>query len=683
MVEFEGATREVFWNVPFIGELILYSLAALVIATFAYGLYRVVRRCLAGHDGEQGSFRPIFRRLGRAIWAVGSDYSIFRTDPLAGIMHLLIFWGMVVLFLGTVTIVVDYDILRPINPKLQFWHGPVYLWYSLALDALGASLILGLGLALIRRYLLRPAKLKTKEWDWLFPSWLLVIAVTGFFVEGSRIIYQEEPWRLWSPVGLGFGYFLQDLGLEGEALRLFHSALWWFHALLVLGWIAWIPFYPKVMHIFSAAISIYFERREPSGVLKKLDVEGAFERGETLGVVRLEDLSWRELLDLYSCTECGRCTANCPANLAGKGLFPMAIVDDLRDYSLGYGPEVEEPGEDGQEPVGADLVGQVVAPERLWECTTCGACVAACPVAISPLSKILELRRGEVMMKDRYPEGFVELFKGLERRANPWGLPGSARLDWTKGLDIKLLANKPDADYLFFVGCAGAFEPRNQKIAQSLVKVLQHAGVSFAILGEEESCTGDPARRIGHEYIFQLLAQQLIETLNNYKVKRIITICPHCYNTLKHEYPQFGGNYEVFHHTQFIARLIREGRLKLEKELKLRAAYHDSCYLGRHNRIYKEPRSILRELPGVRLVELKERMSQATCCGGGGGLMWLEEPQGKRVNELRVSQVMAASPEVLVSACPFCMTMFEDGLAAKGASFVARDIVELVAEALG
>jgi Fe-S oxidoreductase/nitrate reductase gamma subunit len=679
----EEATREIFWNVPFAGEIVFYFLAAISIAVFAYGLYRVVRRCLAGHDGEQGSFRPILRRLGRSVWTSVTDWTIFRSDPLAGIMHLLIFWGMVILFLGTVTIVVDYDILRPINPKLQFWHGPVYLWYSLVLDALGALLILGLALALFRRYLLRPEKLKTKRWDWLFPTWLLVIAVTGFFVEGSRIVYQEEPWRLWSPVGLGFGYFLQDLGLRGEGLKLFHAALWWLHAPLVLGWIAWIPFYPKVMHIFSAAINIYFERQEPSGVLKRLDVEGAFERGETLGVVRLEDLSWRDLLDLYSCTECGRCTANCPAKMSGKGLSPMAIVDDLRDRSLGYGPEVEEPGEDGQEPVGADLVGQVIAPERLWECTTCGACVAACPVAISPLSKILELRRGEVLMKDRYPEGFVELFKGLERRANPWGLPATARADWAKGLEVKLLADHPNAEYLFFVGCAGAFEPRNQKIAQSLVKVLQHAGVSFAILGEEETCTGDPARRIGHEYIFQLLAQQLVETLNSYKVKRIITICPHCYNTLKHEFPQFGGNYEVFHHTQFIARLLREGRLKLKRELSLRAAYHDSCYLGRHNDIYNEPRTILKGLPGVRLVELKARLDRATCCGGGGGLLWLEEPQGKRVNELRISQVMRVNPDVLVSACPFCMTMFEDGIAAKGASFVARDLAELVAEALG
>lgn len=668
----EQATREVYWNIPFVGEPVFYFLAAVATALFIWGFYRVFRRVLQGHDGEAGSWKPFFKRLFRAIWAIGSNWTIFRTDPYAGFMHLLIFWGMVILFLGTVTITVDYDILRPINPRLQFWHGPVYLWYSLVLDALGALLIIGTVLALIRRYALRPAKLKTKRWDWLFPTWLLLIAITGFFGEGARLAALQPEWRAWSPVGLGFGYFLQDLGLEA-GLRAFHHAIWWTHALLALGWIAWVPFYPKVLHIISAMVNLYFQREEPTGVLNKLDVEGAFERGETLGAVKLKDFSWRDLLDLYSCTECGRCTANCPANMSGKGLSPMLIVDDLRDHALARRSNGDE-----------ELVGSVIEGEHLWECTTCGACVHSCPVAISPLGKIMELRRGEVLMQDRYPEGFIEVFKGLERRANPWGLPGTSRADWAKGLNVKLMADDPDVEYLFFVGCAAAFEPRSQRIAQAMVKVLNHAGVSFAILSEEESCTGDPARRIGHEYVFQLLAEQLIETFKNYNVKKIITICPHCYNIFKHEYPQFGGHYEVIHHTELIARLIREGRLKFKKELNLRVAYHDSCYLGRHNRIYEPPRFILKSLPGVKPVEIRGyHHERATCCGGGGGLLWLEEPPGKRVNELRLSQAMRVNPEVLATACPFCMTMFEDAIAAKEAPFSDKDIAELVAEALG
>jgi len=669
----DWATREVYWNVPFAGEVVFYLLTAVALALFSWGSYRVARRCLRGRDGEAGSWRPLFRRLGRSLWAVGSDWTVFRTDPYAGFMHLLTFWGMVILFLGTVTITVDYDILRPIDPGLQFWHGPVYLWYSLVLDALGALLLIGASLALVRRYLIRPAKLKTKKWDWLFPAWLLVIALTGFLAEGSRLAYHDPEWRLWSPVGLGFGYFLQDFGLEPASLKAFHRAIWWTHALLALSWIAWVPFYPKVLHIFSAAVNLYFQREGPSGILEGLDVEGAFERGETLGAVRIEDFSWRELLDLYSCTECGRCTHRCPANMSGKGLSPMLIVEELRDHSLRHAK-----GD------GGELVGEVIEQEHLWECTTCGACVAACPVAISPLSKILELRRGEVLMQDRYPEGLIEVFKGLERRANPWGLPASSRADWAKDLDVKLMAEDPSSvEYLLFVGCAAAFEPRNQRIAQSLVKILNYAGVSFAVLGEEETCTGDPARRIGHEYIFQLLAGQLIETLNGYNVERIITICPHCYNTLRHEYPQLGGNYEVVHHTQLLARLIREGRLKFGKELNITAAYHDPCYLGRHNRLYEPPRSILRCLPGIRLVEMGEHHARATCCGGGGGLLWLEEPPGERVNELRVAQAMRVNPDLLVTACPFCMTMLEDAIAAKEAEFADKDIAELVAEALG
>ena len=670
-------TREVYWGIPFSGEVVFYLLTAVTLAIFGYGIYRVARRCLRGHDGEAGSWRPLFRRLGRSLWAIGSEWTVFRADPYAGFMHLLIFWGMVVLFLGTVTITVDYDILRPINPGLQFWHGPVYLWYSLVLDVLGALLIIGTSLALVRRYLIRPAKLKPRGWDWLFPTWLLVIAITGFFAEGARLIYHDPEWRLWSPVGLGFGYLLRDLGLEGPALHQFHPWIWWLHALLALGWIAWVPFYPKVLHIFSAAVNLYFQREGPSGVLEKLDVEGAFERGETLGAVRIEDLSWRDLLDLYSCTECGRCTSRCPANMSGKGLSPMFVVDDLRDYSLAH--EFKENGADAE----GGLVGDVIDPEHLWECTTCGACVAACPVAISPLSKILELRRGEVLMADRYPEGFIEVFKGLERRANPWGLPATSRADWAKDLEVKLMAEDPSVEYLLFAGCAVAFEPRNQRIARSLVKILNHAGVGFAILGEEETCTGDPARRIGHEYIFEILAEQLIETFNSHNVRKIITICPHCYNTFKHEYPQFGGDYEVIHYTQLIARLIREGRLKFTQRLNITAAYHDPCYLGRHNRIYEPPRSILKSLPGIKLVEIREHHVRATCCGAGGGLCWLEEPQDKRVNELRVTQVMAVNPDVLATACPFCMMMLEDGIAAKEAEFSDKDIAELVAEALG
>jgi len=686
-LQLQGATREVFWNIPLAGEVVFYSLAAVALAAFGYGIYRMVRRCLEGHDGEAGSWRPLLRRLSRALLAVGTNWTVLRGDPLAGFMHLLIFWGMVVLFLGTVTITVDYDILRPISPKLQFWHGPVYLWYSLVLDALGALLIVGCGLALIRRYLLRPEKLRSRgrnsPYAWLLPAWLLVIALTGFLAEGARLaaLRPQPEWGSWSPVGAGFARALGGLG-EGALLR-FHLAAWWAHALAALAWIAWLPFYPKAIHIFSAAVNLYLQREGPSGVLDLLDVEGAFERGEPLGAVHIGDFSWRELLDLYSCTECGRCTENCPASMAGKGLSPMLIVGSLRDWSLrrAGGGARGDGNSDGSE----KLVGEAIDPGHLWECTTCGGCVAACPVAISPMKKVLELRRGEVLMEDRYPEGFIEVFKGLERRANPWGLPASGRADWAKDLDVKLMAEDPGVEWLLFVGCAASFEPRNQRIARSMVKVLNHAGVSFAILGEEESCTGDPARRIGHEYIFQLLAKQLIETLNGYKVKKIITICPHCYNTLKHEYPKLGGHYEVVHHTELLARLIREGRLKLSKsrELEIRVAYHDSCYLGRHNGIWEPPRLILRSLPGVRPVEIKRyHHARATCCGAGGGLCWLEEPPEKRVNELRVSQAMQVKPDVLALACPFCMMMLEDGIAAKGAPFTAKDLAELVAEAL-
>ncbi len=683
------ATREVFWNISPIGELIFYGLALIAMAIFAYGISSHVRRIL---QGKRVSFtvRPLWQKLSTAIASIAVNRTIVRHDAPAGVMHLLIMWGFVVLFIGTVIVTIEYDLFQKILGREHgFWVGSFFLGYELILDILGGLFLIGLIWALVRRYGLKPPQLTWKPVDLALPLWLLLIGVTGFLVEGLRLAATASELGYdprWSPMGFLVSQWVQNFSVE--TLRGWHLALWWIHGALALGWIAYLPYAPKVMHILSAGVNLFFQEMRPRGRLEVLDVEGAFERNEVLGFQTIKDLTRKDLLDLASCTECGRCEANCPAHLSGKILSPREIIIELRDHANEELPAFGKPKEHKQ------IIGYSIKPEEIWACTTCMACVEVCPVFIDPLNKILELRRNEVMIQDKYPAGFTDVFKGMDGRGNPWDMPAAERLAWMKGLEVPLVSAmaasnpNPDFEYLFFVGCAASFDPRTQKIARSVVKILQHAGIKFAVLGEEEGCTGDPARRIGHEYIFQILAKQNIETFQNYNVKKILTICPHCFNTLKNEYPALGGHYEVVHHTELIAQLLRDGRLKLTKEIPATVTYHDSCYLGRYNRIFDAPRNILQKIPGLQLVEMERSRERGMCCGAGGGLMWLEEEPGKRVNELRVKQAQEAlartngRAKLVASACPFCMTMLEDGIKAKNVEFENKDIAELVAEAL-
>lgn len=693
-------TRKIFWNILSVSELVFYLLTIIVLVIFAYGIYRHIRRIL---QGKRVSFtvRPFMAKLLAAKASIATNRTILHHDRSAGAMHLLIMWGFIVLFIGTVIVTIEYDLFQKIlGQKHGFWVGPFFLGYELVLDTLGALFILGLSWALVRRYLIKPSQLTWKPLDLALPLWLLLIGITGFLVEGLRLAATAKELTyspIWSPVGFAVSTLVQSL--SSETLRSWHWTLWWIHGLLALGWVAYLPYAPKVMHILTAGVNLFFQEMRPRGRLELLDVEGAFERNEVLGYQTLKELTRKDFLDLASCTECGRCEADCPAHLSGKVLSPREIVLELRDHANREFPTLSLKGRGWRAAPGEgqkQIIGYSVKPEEIWACTTCMACVEACPVFIDPLGKILELRRNEVMIQDKYPEGFAAAFKGMDGRGNPWDMPASERLAWTKGLDVPVVSAlaasnpSPDFEYLFFVGCAAAFDPRTQKIARSMVKILKAAGIKFAILGEEEGCTGDPARRIGHEYIFQQLAKQNIETFKNYSVRKILTICPHCYNTLKNEYPALGGQYEMIHHTELIGKLVNEGRLKLTKEVQATISYHDSCYLGRYNRIFEAPRNILKKIPGVKLIEMERRRERGMCCGAGGGLMWLEEEPGKRINELRVKQAQEVFAKVradgqaklVASACPFCMTMLEDGIKSKNAEFENKDIAELVAEAM-
>ena len=682
-------SREVFWNISSTGELVFYLLAALSLGTFAYGIYLHGRRILNGKK-VPFSWSQAYAKLGSALADIASNRTIARRHSLAGLMHFLIMWGFVVLFVGTVIISIEYDLFQNVlGLEHGFLVGNFFLGYELLLDTLGALFIVGLGMALARRYLFKRPQLKWKPVDLIFPVWLLVLGVTGFIVEGIRLAATSGELGyapIWSPVGFG----LSNLWAASspEMLRAWHWGLWWFHGVLALGWVAYLPYAPKVMHILTAAVNLFLKDLRPRGQLARLDVEGAFEGDEVLGFQTIADLSRKDMLDLACCTECGRCEINCPAYLSGKMLSPREIVVKLRDQAN------EEIPAFGKSKERQKIMGTSIQPEEIWACTTCMACVEACPVFIDPLNKILELRRHEVMMQDKYPETFAEVFGGAQKRGNPWNQHPTVRLDWAKGLEVKTMAEVQEAgdtvDYLFWVGCSAAFDARNQKIARSVAQILNAAGICFAVLGEEETCTGDPVRRIGHEYLYQIQAKMVVEMLSNYSFGKILTLCPHCFHTFKNEYVDFGGHYEIVHHTELIKDLLDEGKLELSKSIDGVITYHDSCYLGRHNGIFDQPREVLKHIPGLEIVEMEQSRERGMCCGAGGGLMWIEEDPDKRVNERRVDQVHEAmtgkqkgKAGMVASACPFCMTMMEDGLAARKSDLQDKDIAELVAEAMG
>jgi len=628
--------------------------------------------------------RPVRRRgdLPRRVAREGAEVlgqrKLFQR-ALPGLMHALIFWGFLVLLTTIVEVIGQL-----IDPA---WEIPLVggsAWLGLVQDVFAFGVLVGLSIAVWIRVVKRPERFVGSHHLEAYRILGLIfwIVLTLFLARGARIaLGYAEPWA-WTPVSRTASEAIAALPDAWE-----RWAMWtmnWVHLALILGFLVYLG-YSKHLHIATSAINVFFASTRPRGTLTPLRIDLEAAEGDMhLGAATITDLSWKQELDLYACTECGRCQAACPAWNTGKPLSPKLLVMDLRDHLFEQGPKILEARKAGQELEPIAIVPDVIDEEVVWACTTCGACMQECPVDIEHVDTIVDLRRNLVMAESRFPTEAGTLLRNLEGAGNPWGMPQAQRADWAEGMDVRVVAEGDRApEYLYWVGCAGSFDDRAKAISRAVVKLLQRAGVSFAILGPREMCTGDPARRIGNEYLFQTMAEQNVETLQDAGVTKVIANCPHCFNTLRNEYPDYGGRFEVLHHSEVIASLVAEGRLRPTGRVDTTVAYHDPCYLGRHNDIYRDPRKALEAVPGVTTVEMPRHGERALCCGAGGARMWMEERIGKRINEERMDEAASTGADTVGVACPYCLIMLDDSARIRGEDTRVLDLAQVVARSLG
>jgi Fe-S oxidoreductase len=620
----------------------------------------------------------------------------------AGWLHFFVFWGFVILGIQIITMFTrayapDF-FLFPFTPGLL---GPVY-W--VVRDCFEVIVFVSVMILLARWLVTQPRRLfgyapaedrhrHHSHWEaYLILGCIAVITFCGLVYDGSRLLQQGVTTftgeARWEPFSYLMGGVLAAVG--GAAIVTPANDLaWWAHNIAVLVMLNFLPL-AKHFHVITSLPNVFFKKMEPLGQMSKPEYD---ENTVRYGTSRIDQFTWKQVLDMFSCTECGRCSSQCPATATGKPLAPRQLLLDLRNYLYAHQDEViakrvgvASNGTGGTElpAVGENIVGPVIEDEVLWSCNMCRACEEACPVMIEYVDKIVDMRRHLVQEEARFPEELTRVFKAMETQSNPWGVGSAKRFEWADGLDIPTVADKPDAEYLYYVGCAGAFDDRNKKTTQAFARLLKKAGVDFACLAQEEPCNGDSARRLGNEYLYQAMAQMAVETFNGYNVKKVIVNCPHCFNTIKNEFTQFGGTYEVIHAADLVKQLIAAGKLEMNAGFDKRTVYHDSCYYGRFNDVYDEPRDVL-AASGARVEEVPHRHhSFGRCCGAGGGRMWIEEPADKRVNLLRTDEALQANPEVIAVSCPFCMTMLTDGIKAKDLEERVQtlDVMEIVDRAV-
>ncbi len=670
-----------YWGIP--GYVIFWVLFAIAFGLFAQRFYFLFRLMRLGK--RENRFDRIGERIKSMLVEVVPQWCTLKTvtgKDLAGIGHALLFWCFSLFFISYIIFIGlagGFGLSRLIEGT------PFETFYFSVLDIAAALVTLTLIVAAVRRYVIRVPRLEPSAEAGIILMMvfsLMVLHVFGVgFDHASRGVHAS-----WPPLGSALAGFLSRSGLSQGTLEAGYRAVWWLHYLVILSFMVYIP-RSKHLHILASLANAFFKPLGPKVVLEPIPVEA-----ETFGASKIQDFTWKDLLDLYACAVCGRCHVNCPAQLSGKTLSPREVIHNLKDHLLEAGPgllasklagQAEESAGNGAK----SMIGDVVTEEEIWACTTCGACQEVCPVNIEHIRKIIDLRRNLVMAQSKMPESAQLMLRNMQSRGHPWAGIQSMRLrgDWTTDQELKILAEGDHAVTLFWVGCTGALVERNVATTLSMTRVLKAAGVDFAVLGDGETCCGDPARRAGYEFQFQIMAEENIEIFKSHGIKEIITTCPHCYNTIKHEYPRYGGDFKVIHYTELIADLVTQGKLKLTNKVNSKLTYHDPCYLGRYNNLYLEPRRILQAIPEARLEEMERSRDTGFCCGGGGGLMWIEEQPGTtKINQMRLQDALKTGVETVVTACPYCLQMFEDSIEHKGVkdSLKARDLVELVEAAM-
>ncbi len=698
--------------------VLMSVLIVVALAVFSRTMYGRIQLLLALEPADR--FDHIKQRLANLfVYAFGQKRLVGRkNERSSGIMHAFIFWGFCVLLIRSLMLYGE-GFQEGFQLPIFGSDNLVGYLYLIVKDIMEGIVLVMVLYAFYRRLILKPKRLHNSFEAYLVLAMIGILMVSDLLYDGARynlihlynnpegLTYLNNPSYgsefLWSPVSVAAAALVS--GLSQDASSVLMQAMFWLHICTQLTFLNILPL-GKHFHVITALPNVFFKSLDyPHEKPKLLDLEDedAWEN-ETLGLNHIYQLSWKQGLDLYTCTECGRCKDVCPAYTTDKPLSLFEFNDNLKHELLANadnivkrsrlaaqlkaGPDSEQAEKLKEQISGLNsekqLVGDVIAEDTLWACTTCRACEEVCPVTIEHVPRIIAMRQGQVLMAEAYPKELNPALKGLERNGNPWGIGYDKRADWAEGLDVKTMAEDSNVEYLFWVGCAGSFDDRSKKVSKSIVRILQKAGVSFAILGVEEKCTGDFARKAGNEMLYQMMAQENIETLNNYGVKKIITACPHCLNTIKHEYPQLGGNYEVFHHSELIFRLIQKGKIKVKPSLDGALTYHDPCYLGRYNEVFDKPRSILQTLSSNGLKELERCGRESFCCGAGGGRMWMEENIGKRINLERTEEIVRRQVTNVAVGCPFCLTMIEDGMKEleKEEEIKTMDIAELVAQSL-
>lgn len=676
----------------------------------AYGLYLVCHvlysRYLFIKLGKKPDVKDDFgTRLNLLLENVVFHKKLLK-DKKSGIMHVVMFYGFIILQFGAIELIV-----KGLVKGFELPFGSAHKYFSLMQEITVFLILAAVSYAFYRRYIEKLKRLKRG-----FKSGLVLLFISTLMATVLFSLAFEQLWLGHEPSGYAPFSSLIAMAFAGipntAAAALFY-VFWWLHLLILLAFAVYVP-QSKHAHLIFAPINVWFKKLDPPGKLSKIDFED--ETQEVFGVGRIEDFTQTQLIDLYACVECGRCTSMCPASGTGKMLSPMELITKMRDHLTEKGAAITsrtpwmpsfaftgstanqlalQASEVAAASEGAtavayekNLIGDVITEQELWACTTCRNCEDQCPVMNEHVEKIIDMRRYLVMTEGSMPQEAQRALNNIERQGNPWGINRKDRLKWIEGLngqyDVPTVQQVEEFEYLFWVGSMGSFDNRSQKITQAFVKLMHEAGVSFAILGNEEKNSGDTARRIGNEFLFQQLAQENIALFQAYGVKKIVTCDPHAYNTFKNEYPEFGLEAEVYHHSELLAQWVKQGRLKPTKEVKERITYHDSCYLGRYNEIYDKPREILTAIPGVEIVEMKRSGCDSMCCGAGGGLMWMEEHEGTRINVARTEQALEVNPTAIASACPYCLTMMNDGIKMKEMEdqVKTRDIAEILADAL-